>query len=213
VWILLKENLSPTEIDMYGNTSVHQAAAGGTDKVLKCFLMGGVDVNQVNARSHSPLDLATNDSTRELITKAMNTEKCQGTVCGHSVFDFKNIRYFCESCEDFFCIKCSRRDWVYETNMSKTKERLICRCDTCAAVVAKYEGELQAAIDSHVYQNVTSVLSEIKEKKIDIDVMMLHESEILDLKLEKELDITQFITSLAHVNDYKTIRKSANVLL
>ena len=64
VWILLKENLSPTEIDMYGNTSVHQAAAGGTDKVLKCFLMGGVDVNQENARSHSPLDLATNESTR-----------------------------------------------------------------------------------------------------------------------------------------------------
>lgn len=45
VWILLKEKLSPIEIDMHGNTSVHQAAAGGHDKVLKCFMMGGVDVN------------------------------------------------------------------------------------------------------------------------------------------------------------------------
>ena len=149
VWILLKENLSPTEIDMYGNTSVHQAAAGGTDKVLKCFLMGGVDVNQENARSHSPLDLATNESTRKLISKAMNTERCKGTVCGNSVFDFKNIRYFCESCESFYCKQCSKRDWVFETDTSKTKERLICRCDTCAAVVNKYEGELQKAIDSH----------------------------------------------------------------
>jgi ankyrin repeat protein len=99
VSILLKRELSPTEIDMYGNTSVHQAAAGGTDKVLKCFLMGGVDVNQENARSHSPLDLATNESTRNLILKAMNTLRCSGTICGNSVFDFKNIRYFCESCE------------------------------------------------------------------------------------------------------------------
>jgi ankyrin repeat protein len=139
VWILLKENLSPTEIDMYGNTSVHQAAAGGTDKVLKCFLMRGADVNQENARSHSPLDLATNKTTRALIMKAMNTVCCKGTVCGNSVFDFKNIRYFCESCENFFCKLCSQRDWHYETNASKSKERLICRCYTCAEKVAKYE--------------------------------------------------------------------------
>ena len=124
---------------MYGNTSVHQAAAGGTDKVLKCFLMRGADVNQENARSHSPLDLATNKTTRALIMKAMNTVCCKGTVCGNSVFDFKNIRYFCESCENFFCKLCSQRDWHYETNASKSKERLICRCYTCAEKVAKYE--------------------------------------------------------------------------
>ena len=60
---------------------------------------------------------------------------------------------------------------------------------------------------------MNKVLSEIKEKKVDIDVMMLSESETLDLKLEKELDISIFITSLSHVDNYKTIRKSANVLL
>ena len=57
------------------------------------------------------------------------------------------------------------------------------------------------------------MLSEIKEKKVDIDVMMLCESDTLDLKLEKELDINVFINSLGHVDNYKTIRKSANVLL
>jgi len=43
--------------------------------------------------------------------------------------------------------------------------------------------------------------------------MMLCESDTLDLKLEKELDINNFISSLGHVDNYKTIRKSANVLL
>ena len=51
------------------------------------------------------------------------------------------------------------------------------------------------------------------ENKVDIDVMMLNESETLDLKLEKELDINVFISSLGHVDNYKTIRKSANTLL
>jgi len=60
---------------------------------------------------------------------------------------------------------------------------------------------------------VNKVLSEIMENKVDIDVMMLNESETLDLKLEKELDINVFISSLGHVDNYKTIRKSANTLL
>lgn len=38
VWILLKEDMSPLDIDMHGNTSVHQAAASGSIKVLSCFL-------------------------------------------------------------------------------------------------------------------------------------------------------------------------------
>jgi hypothetical protein len=47
----------------------------------------------------------------------------------------------------------------------------------------------------------------------DIDVQMLYEAQVLHLKLDKELDIRNYISSLAHNNDYKTIRKSANVLL
>ena len=34
VWILLKIGMSPLDIDMYGNSSVHQAAASGTLNVL-----------------------------------------------------------------------------------------------------------------------------------------------------------------------------------
>lgn len=93
------------------------------------------------------------------------------------------------------------------------KERLVCRCDDCAATIAKYEAELKKAVDTHEYHTVTNILSEIKEKKVDIDVMLLSESDVLDLKLEKELDIKLVIKSLNHVDNYKTIRKSAKILL
>jgi len=35
---------------------------------------------------------------------------------------------------------------------------------------------------------------------------------VLHLKLDKELDIRNFIQSVQHVDDYKTIRKSVTVL-
>jgi ankyrin repeat protein len=51
--------MSPLDIDMHGNTAVHQAAASGEKKVLECFLSRGVDVDSRNARGHTPMDLAT----------------------------------------------------------------------------------------------------------------------------------------------------------
>jgi ankyrin repeat protein len=96
--------MSPLDIDMHGNTAVHQAAASGKKKVLECFLSRGVDVDIKNARGHSPLDLATALEVKELIMKAINTKNC---VSCKAKFDFKNIRYYCESCGRFFCIGCS----------------------------------------------------------------------------------------------------------
>jgi hypothetical protein len=57
------------------------------------------------------------------------------------------------------------------------------------------------------------VLKEILAAGTDIDVQMKDEAQILHLKLEKELDIRNYIESLAHIDNYKTIRKSANILL
>jgi ankyrin repeat protein len=74
VWILLKEKMTPLDIDMHGNTAVHQAAASGKKKVLECFLSRGVDVDIKNARGHSPMDLATQQEVKELISKAINTK-------------------------------------------------------------------------------------------------------------------------------------------
>jgi len=72
----LKIGLSPLDIDMYGNTAVHQASAAGHIKILECFLSRGVDVEVLNARSHSPMDLATETETKALIAKATKTQYC-----------------------------------------------------------------------------------------------------------------------------------------
>jgi len=47
---------------------------------------------------------------------------------------------------------------------------------------------------------------------VDIDVKLKWEAERLHLKLEKELDIKNFIASVAHVDNYKTILKSVKTL-
>lgn len=99
VWNLLKEKLSPLDIDIYGNTAVHQAAAAGAIEVLECFLSRGVDVEMKNARGHTSYDLSTDKRVKNIINKAVDTKHC---VQCDSVFDFKNIRYYCISCSKFY---------------------------------------------------------------------------------------------------------------
>lgn len=91
VWILMKENMSPLVKDMHGNNCIHQAAANGQSKVLKCFMQFGVDLMLKNARTHAPLDLATEKETRQLILKGKETQFCSGTKCNGSKFDFRNV--------------------------------------------------------------------------------------------------------------------------
>lgn len=92
VWMLLKEGLSPLDIDVFGNTAVHQAAASGNLAVLECYLSRGVDIEVKNSRGHTAYDLATTEEIKALISKARATGNCKNC---HSKFDFKNIRYYC----------------------------------------------------------------------------------------------------------------------
>lgn len=165
-----------------------------------------------NARGHTPLDLATNKDTRALIERAFQTVQCKGKNCGNSKFDFKNIRYYCESCTGFFCAKCSDRDWVYEEKNSENKERPVCRCKTCGEKLKKAEQDLQEAMETRDFATLHKVLSGIISAQLDIDVKLRHQADVLHLKLEKELDIRNFIASVAHVDNYKTILKSVKVL-
>lgn len=50
------------------------------------------------------------------------------------------------------------------------------------------------------------------QHNIDIDVKAKHSAQVLHLKLEKELDIRNFIKSVDYVEDYKTILKSVKIL-
>jgi len=165
-----------------------------------------------NARGHTPLDLATNKDTRALIERAFQTVQCKGKNCGNSKFDFKNIRFYCESCTGFFCAKCSDRDWVYEEKSSENKWSPVCRCKTCGEKLKKAEQDLQEAMETRDFVTLHRVLSGVISAQLDIDVKLRHQADVLHLKLEKELDIKNFIASVAHVDNYKTILKSVKVL-
>ena len=56
------------------------------------------------------------------------------------------------------------------------------------------------------------MLSGIDSAQLDIDVRLRHAAEVQHLKLEKELDIRNFIQSVQHVDNYKTILKSVKTL-
>ena len=62
------------------------------------------------------------------------------------------------------------------------------------------------------FSTLNQCFTQIKNNGTDIDVKLYDEAQVLHLKLEKELDIRNFIMSVAHVEDYKTIRKSVTVL-
>ena len=197
--------MSPLDIDMYGNSSVHQAAASGNLKVLQCYLSRGVDVDMQNARGHSPLDLTTELETKAIILKATKTKACE--TC-KSKFDFKNIRYYCESSRKFFCKNCSTTTWVYEHHEAEDKERPVCRSKAVAKLISDHERELAQAIETINPDDFEIVDKALRKcDGIDIDVKLRHQADILHLKLNYELKIKTFLMQNNHHDDYKEIRK------
>lgn len=72
-------------------------------------------------------------------------------------------------------------------------ERPICRCSNCKAKVEQAEHELSTAMETQEFTTLHKVLSGILSSNLDIDVKLKHQAEVLHLKLEKELDIRNFI--------------------
>jgi hypothetical protein len=62
------------------------------------------------------------------------------------------------------------------------------------------------------YHTVDRVRSFIVNNNIDIDIKLKNQADVMHLKLEKELDIRNYIKSVAHIDDYKTILKSVKIL-
>lgn len=67
-------------------------------------------------------------------------------------------------------------------------------------------------MDTGDYATVDRVFKQILEEKVDIDIKMKAEAEKLHLRLQKELDIRNFMNSVKHNDVYKTIRKSVKIL-
>ena len=178
VQLLLKVQMSPLDIDMYGNNSIHQAVAGGSTKVLESFLAKGADLEAKNARGHAPLDLATDLGTKNLIKQALSVKKCQAVqqkMCtsNDEIFTFLNVRCFCEVCRKFFCKKCCEQSWTWDDVESEAADRLVCRCHTCWADIREGERRLKEAINNNIFEKVSFALDFVKSNKLDVDVKLL----------------------------------------
>jgi hypothetical protein len=143
--------------DIHGNNCIHQAAANSQIQVLKCFMQFGVDPNLRNARVHTPLDLATDPETRSLIKAGIKTTHCSGKKCNGSKFDFRNIQYYCENCNKFYCKLCSTKAWVFENKDSVNPERPVCRCDNCLSHIDTAENSLRNAMGTNEFSTVDKV--------------------------------------------------------
>lgn len=155
-----------------------------------------------NARGHSPLDLTTAPETKQLIMKAQKTLKCES--CS-SKFDFKNIRYYCQSSKKFYCKNCSITTWVYEHYDSLDKERPVCRSKAVQKKIRDHESKLSEAVETNDYRTVDKVVRTCTG--IDIDVKLRRRAHVLHAKLEHELNIKTFLLEHNDHENYKLIRK------
>jgi len=124
------------------------------------------------------------------------------------------VRYYCEACTNFYCEKCCIREDYYENEncAEGEKERPVCFCTNCKNEIEKAEKDLRDAMATEEFEVLHKVLSKILSDKRDICIKLQKQAERLHLKLEKELDIRNFINSVAHVDNYKTILKSVKTL-
>ena len=134
----------------------------------------------------------------------MSTKFCENPTC-KSKFDFKNIRYYCEQSDKFFCIKCCKRDWVYESWDSLEKERPVCRGLDVVKKIQDHEADLRSAIEANEFHVLHKALDGCHG--IDIDVKLKKEAEDLHLRLEHELKIRTFLNENTHHDSFKSIRK------
>jgi hypothetical protein len=209
VWVLLKNGFSPLDLDMFGNTCIHQAAAAGRRDILETFLAFGVNIDQKNNRGHQPLSLATEHSVRELIHQAMSTKKC--TECSVE-FDLYVERHLCQLCDRYFCGKCCILSWIYDSIMSEEPEKPVCRCKDCEKRLKDTENSLEDSIMSNNFERVNSTISTIESENVEVDIKLLQRAKREHERLRTEGEIYAFLKTFAYVEHYKTIQKSVYVL-
>ena len=106
---------------------------------------------------HTPLDLATDPETRALIKAGIKTTHCSGKKCNNSRFDFRNIQFYCENSNKFWCKLCSTKAWVYENKDSDIPERPVCRSDAVLETIENAENDLHNAMATNEFGTLDRV--------------------------------------------------------
>ena len=205
--LLLNSGQDLLETDSFGNNAIHQAAAGGSLRVMEILFQHGIKLEYKNNRGHSIADLCTNPKALKYLQKNLSTKDCG--ACKH-VFGANELKYLCAICDQFVCKDSCEKHWLYDFKDSEYKEKLECRCFKCHGEVLKMEENLQDIMKSYNHTKLTEVLLYIEEHKIHINVKLLDQAYTHQEKLRTQNMIMDQIVSLKEVENYKTIKKSIN---
>jgi FOG: Ankyrin repeat len=81
-WILLLSNRTILDdVDEYGNTPLHTAAANGQLEIVKCLLNYGSDWTRLNVYHFTPFDVAMNDEIRLTLKHFAKDKKELFSIC------------------------------------------------------------------------------------------------------------------------------------
>jgi len=207
--ILIKADYMPIEIDNYGNTALHQAAASNNLELFKLFMGLGIDLEVKNARSHMAIDLTSNKYIKDLIHKTLEIKNCQ--IC-NKLFDFFTKRFFCYVNNETVCKNCCMQEYYYENVDAGEKEIFECRCKNCFKHIVDSENNLRNAIKSNNLEEINAAVNYIKINKIEICPKLNKSSDFEIDRLEREKKIYTHLENLKVVENHKTIEKSVYLL-
>lgn len=207
--ILIKYGYKAIEIDNYGNTALHQAAASNNIELFKLFMGLGIDLEVKNARNHMAIDLTSNKEIKELITKTLEIKSCQ--ICSKP-FDFFTKRFVCYINSETVCSSCCHQEFFYETVVSEEKDIFECRCKNCFKYILDAENNLKGAIKSNSLEEIYAVVNFVKINNIKICPKLGKNAEFEIDRLEREKNIITHLDNLKVVDNHKTIEKSVYLL-
>ena len=207
--LLLYSGFDPLEIDKYGNTALHQAAASNNEDLFILYMGLGLELGITNARNHTPLELTSNKNIKSIITSTLNVKNCN--IC-NKLFDFFNHRFLCSICMRVICRSDCITEYIFIGVNSQDKDIQCCRCVQCYDVIRNNESYLKEAIKSNSLERILEASNVIKEKNIKICVKLHQESETEIKRLETEKKINFYLNSLKVVENHKTISKSVYML-
>ncbi len=207
--ILIKAGYKPIDIDNYGNTALHQAAASNNFDLFKLFMGLGIDIEVKNARNHMPLDLTSSKEIKDLIFKSLEIKNCQ--LCNKQ-FDFFTKRCFCYINYETVCKTCCQQEYYFESLDSENKEILECRCIKCYKEIVDAEENLRVAIRSNNLDEILKAVNVVKINHIKICPKLKENAEFEIDRLEREKKIFIHLDNLKVVDNHKTIEKSVYLL-
>lgn len=209
ICLLLKEGHDLSEVNEFGNNSVHMVASSNSLSAIELVLQFGVKLYTPNIRGHTVYEMASSPEVLALFKKQKETIRCTATG---EPFKQNETKFFCKTCKNFFCEDQTRFRWVLRDAEAKTRDEPERKCLSCIKKQEETEYELKGLIETQSYSKLCEKLEEIQKTKQATDVILFKKAKYETEKLRIQIKIGEFIAQHAKIPDYKTILKSKATL-